>query len=112
MFNAAFRQIHDLDLLEALRYLKFLHCIEKYCWLTRQKFQGTYIRLGEKYGFDWQEKPDSVQLIQAVARLRDERVLFLVKLKEFREARHEQKRKGQRSPSKNQIKELYSPDWI
>jgi hypothetical protein len=112
MFNAAFRQIQDSELPEALRYLKFLHCIEWYCWLTKQKFQETYLRLGKMYGFDWQEKPDGAKLIEATKHLHAERAAFLAKLKEFQTIRYGQKHKGQRVPNKNQIKELYSPDRI
>lgn len=80
--------------------------------MTRQKFHETYLRLGEKYGFDSERKPDRLQIVKAVNYLKDEREAFLEKLHEFQATRREQKVKGRRVPSKKQIEELYSPDWI
>ena len=112
MFTAAYRKIHQEDVPEAIRYLEFLHCVEWYCQLTGLRFQATYLRLGAKYRFDWQTKPDRVQIIKAADYLRDERKAFLTKLSEFQRIRCQQKAQGHRTPTKDQMKELYRPDWV
>jgi hypothetical protein len=112
MFNVAYRRVLDEELPEAVRYLAFLWAIEFYCWLTRQKFEATYLRIGKRYGFNWNEKPDGLLLISAAHYLKDERAAFLTKLREFDAVRREQKAQGQRRPWSSQIKDLYTPDWL
>ena len=112
MFNAAYNRVVSRDLPEAVRFQSFLWCIEHYCWLTRQSFQATYLRLGRKYGFDWNQKPDERQLRRAAAYLKDDRTEFLVKLDEFIARRREAKGRGQRRPTKAELDDLYNGDWI
>lgn len=112
MFNVAYRRVVDSDLPEAVRFISLLWCIEFYCWLTGQRFENTYLRLGREFGFDWAQKPDGPQLINAVNLLRAERNRFLEKLKAFSESRETEKAQGQRQPRKNQREILYRPDWL
>lgn len=112
MFNVAYRRVVNPDLPEAVRFLALLWCIESYVWLTGQKFEETYLRLGQELGFDWTKKPDGAQLLEAVNLLRAERIRFLEKLKAFVETREKEKNKGQRQPRKIQRQMLYRPDWL
>ena len=112
MFSAEYRKVVDENLPVALRYRKFLHCLEWYCYLTRQGFQETYLRLGREVGFDWLNKPDEPKLLKAAALLHEERVNFLKKLRGFSENRAKEKAQGQGQPRKAQLKTLYSSDWL
>ena len=112
MFNTEYRHILFSALPDTIRYYKFRHCVEWYCWLTRQKFHETYLRLGGIYGFDSEKKADRLQIVKAVTCLKVEREAFLKKLQEFGERRRKEKAQGQRVPRGSQIKELYTPDWI
>lgn len=112
MFNVAYRRIINPDLPEPVRFLALLWAIESYCWLTAQKFEATYIRIGESIGFDWLQKPSDSQLVEAANLLRSERSAFLTKLETFTMQRRTEKAKGQRKLRKLQIEELYFPDWF
>lgn len=112
MFNVAYRRIINPDLPERVRFLALLWAIESYCCLTAQKFEATYIRIGESIGFDWLKKPSDSQLVEAANLLRSERRAFLTKLETFTMQRRREKAKGQRKLRKLQIEELYFPDWF
>lgn len=112
MFNVAYRRVINPDLPEAVRFLALLWCIESYGWLTGQKFGDTYLRLGKEFGFNWVQKPNGLQLTDAVNLLMAERSGFLKKLEVFSETREKEKAKGQRQPRKNQREMLYHPDWL
>lgn len=112
MFNVAYRRIINPDLPERVRFLALLWAIESYSYLTAQKFQTTYIRIGESIGFDWIQKPSDSQLVEAANLLRSERSAFLTKLETFTMQRRTEKAKGQRKLRKLQIEELYFPDWF
>ena len=112
MFNADHRKVLDASLPLALRYRKFLHCLEWYCYLTRQSFQATYHRFGCEFGFDWKHKPGEEQLRKAVTLLSEERAGFLKKLEAFAESRMKEKEQGQWQPRKAQVIKLYTPDWL
>jgi hypothetical protein len=112
MFLAEYRRIIDNETSAPLRYIKFLHCIEFYSWLTGLGFSATYIRLGSMYGFDWENKPGKEQVIEAITHLKRERDLFLIKLQKFKEVRRKEKAQGKKRPSPEQYRNLYSPDWI
>jgi hypothetical protein len=112
MFNTAYRKVLSEDLPIALRYLEFRHCLEWYCFLTKQSFQKTYLRIGRELGFDELHKPNESQLSKAAMLLNQERINFLQKLGAFAELRVREKARGRRQPRKAQLKELYSPDWL
>jgi hypothetical protein len=114
MFNVAYRRIINPDLPEPVRFLALLWAIESYCWLTAQKFEATYIRIGESIGFDWLQKPSDSQLVEAANLLRSERRAFLTKLETFTlQRRISTNAKGHNNSSANFVKfvELYFPDW-
>ena len=112
MFNAEYRKIMDGQRPLVVRYFKFRHCLEWYCYLTRQSFQATYRRLGREFGFDESRKPDETQLIGAAALLNRERVTFLRKLEAFAEQRRAKKAQGSWQPRKAAVEALYRPDWL
>ncbi len=112
MFNAEYRKVLSEEVPIALRYRKFRHCLEWYCFLTKQKFQETYLRIGREFGFDDLHKPSGSQLIKAASLLNTERTKFLKKLGAFAELRVQEKAQGRWQPRKAQMQELYSPDWL
>jgi hypothetical protein len=112
MFKVEYRQVVDISLPLPVRVQAFYHCVEWYCWLSRQRFQQTYLRLGAECGFDFLNPPDGAGLLRAAAILQAERRGFLKKVEAFAEARRTEKAKGQRQPRKAQLVFLYSPDWL
>ena len=112
MFNTEYRKVMSGELPFALRFRKFRHCLEWYCFLTRQGFQETYLRLGREFGFDELHQPDESQLARAAALLNQERANFLRKLEAFDGLRAEEKARGRRQPRRSQLEELYTPDWL
>ncbi len=112
MFNVEYRRVTDPNRPLTHRGQALCHCIEYYCWLTKQSFHATYLRLGESFGFDFLNPPDGIQLDKAVVKLRSERSAFLVKLHSFAKSRRIEKVHGRRQPTKLQQQMLYVPDWI
>lgn len=112
MFNVEYRQVVDLSLPRPVRVQAFFHCVEWYCWLTRQRFQPTYLRLGAECGFDFFDPPDNDGLLRAATLLQAERRDFLKKVEAFAEVRRTEKAQGRRQPRKAQLESLYSPDWL
>ena len=112
MFNAEYRKIGDGERPLAVRYFKFRHCLEWYCYLTKQSFQATYRRIGGEFGFDDSHRPDESQLMKAAVLLNEERANFLKKLEAFTEQRLREKAQRRRQPRKAQVKALYTPDWL
>src|ERR1044072_2373117 len=98
MFNAEYRRVVDISLPLPVRAQAFCHCVEWYCWLTRQKFQQTYLRLGAECGFDFISAPDNDGLLRAAAILQAERRGFLKKIQAFAEGRRTEKAQGRRQP--------------
>ena len=112
MFNAEYRKILDGNRPLILRYFKFRHCLEWYCYLTKQSFQATYRRIGREFGFDDSRKPDESQRIGAAVLLNRERANFLRKLEAFAERRRAKKSQGSWQPRKVEVEALYKPDWL
>jgi hypothetical protein len=112
MFNAEYRKVLNDELPLSLRHLKFRHCLEWYCFLTRQSFRDTYQRFGREFGFAEGKQPDSSQLSAAAELLMRERAKFLQKLRAFDQSRVESKAQGRWQPRKAELKELYAPDWL
>lgn len=112
MFNVEYRQVVDASLPLPVRVQAFYHCVEWYCWLTRQKFQQTYLRLGAECGFDFRNPPDDAGLSRAATLLMAERRVFLKKVEAFAEVRRAEKAQGRRQPRRAQLESLYSPDWL
>lgn len=112
MFNVEYRKIVDESLPQAVRVQAFLHCVEWYCWLTRQRFQRTYLRLGEECGFDFLVGPDESALNKVAPLLLAERRRFLKKVEAFAEVRRAEKAQGRRQPRKAQLQSLYATDWL
>ncbi len=112
MFNAEFRKVMDASWPMPVRYRRFRHCLEWYCYLTKQSFQQTYRRIGGEFGFDESRKPDEAQLIKAAALLNRERGNFLRKLEAFTKRRRERKARGSWQPRKAEVVALYTPDWL
>ena len=112
MFNVEYRQVVDSTLPLPVRVQAFFHCVEWYCWLTRQRFQQAYLRLGAECGFDFLNPPDNDGLLRAAALLLGERRGFLKKVEAFAEARRTEKAQGRRQPRKAQLESLYSPGWL
>ena len=112
MFNAEYRKVMDQSWPMPVRYRRFRHCLEWYCYLTKQSFHATFRRLGKEFGFDEVNRPDEFQLTQAAVLLKKERAAFLKKLEAFAELRLKEKERGRRQPRKAQVKALYTPDWL
>lgn len=92
--------------------MAMLWCIEDYCWLTGQRFQATYTRLGQHLGFDWQNKPNVAQMLEAGCILALERERFLERLAAFETQRKNAKPRGARTPSRNTVDTLYSSTFF
>jgi hypothetical protein len=112
MFSVEYRQVVDVSLPLRVRAQAFFHCVEWYCWLTRQGFQRTYLRVGGECGFDFHKPPDNAGLLKAAALLQAERRGFLKKVEAFARARRAEKVQGRRQPRRAQLESLYSPDWL
>ena len=112
MFNAEYRQVVDSTLPLPVSVQALLHCVEWYCWLMRQRFQQTYLRLGAECGFDYRNPPDNDELLRAAALLQAERGAFLKKVEAFAEMRRAEKARGRRQPRRAQLESLYAPDWL
>src|SRR5215204_4487672 len=112
MFNAEYHKIMDAERPLVVRYFKFRHCLEWYCYLTKQSFQAAYRRIGAEFGFDESQKPNESQLIQAASLLNRERDNFLRKLEAFAERRRARKSQGSWHPRKVEMEALYTPDWL
>lgn len=112
MFNVEYRRVVDISLPLPARVQAFFHCVEWYCWLTRQRFQQTYLRLGAGCGFDFFNPPDNDGLLRAAALLQAERRSFLKKVEAFAGVRRTEKARGRRQPRKAQLESLYWADWL
>jgi hypothetical protein len=112
MFNAEYRKVMDVNWPMPVRYRRFRHCLEWYCYLTKQSFQATFRRIGMEFGFDEVKRPDEAQLTQAAMLLNKERANFLKKLEAFTAQRIEEKAQGRWQSRKAQVKALYTPDWL
>ncbi len=52
------------------RFINLRHCVEEYGWLTKQKFNATYQRLGDRLGVTEAGFLDESQLTNAARMLR------------------------------------------
>lgn len=86
--------------------------MEGYHWLIKRKFNSTYLRYSNHFGFDTDISDADTRLSQAMDALEKERNLFLEKLRLFDKRRIREKIRGQRSPSKSAVEALYKCDWF
>lgn len=101
-FNQASRRVVDEQRPIPPRFLAFLWCIESFAWLTGESFEGTYRRLGHRFDFTWDEKPDSFQMVAALNALTLERQNYLACLQAFDRRRQAEKADGQRKLRRGQ----------
>ena len=110
-FNAQLRRALDKQQPTGVRFIAFLQCIERYCWASKQSFHGLYERLGKQVGFSWTERPSPNQLERAALMLRDERKVFLERLRRYEEQRRKEKSAGRRHARRSDLKGLYGDAW-
>ena len=108
MFKVEYRQVIDLSLPLPVRVQAFFPCVEWDGWLTRQRFQPTYLRPGAEGGLDFLDPPDNDEVLRAAALLLAERSGFLKKVEAFAAVRRREKAQGRRAP----LESLYAPDWL
>lgn len=111
-FQTYARKVRKIDLPFKSRRSAFRSCIERYHWLIKRKFNSTYSRYSNHFGFDADVPDAGVRLSQAMDALEKERNLFLEQLRLFDKKRIREKMRGRRSPSKSAVEALYKCDWF
>ena len=111
-FHTAAREVLKTDLPFTKRRVAFRSCIESYIGLIKGKFNDTYSRYSNHFGFDANVSDAGDRLSQAMEALEKERNLFLEQLRSFDKKRLREKMRGRRSPSKSAIEALYKCDWF
>lgn len=111
-FHTDARKVRKTDLPFTKRRAAFHSCIEGYIWLIKGKFNNTYSRYSNHFGFDTEVPDASERLSQAMDALEKERNLFLEQLRLFDKTRVREKMRGRRSPSKSAVEALYKCHWF
>jgi hypothetical protein len=101
-FSQASRRVRDNQRPIPQRFVAFLWCIESFAWLTGESFETTYRRLGQRFGFNWDEKPDPHRMVAALDTLTVERRGYLACLQAFDRQRKDEKAHGQRKLRRGQ----------